>query len=55
MRIKDSFVVVGSKKSGRVTLVADEYAKGHIQNLRVDDKKRVGTESNNSPCPHPAC
>lgn len=38
MHIKDSFVVVGSKKSGRVTLLVDKYAKGHIhiQKLRVD-------------------
>lgn len=36
LRITDKFTVVGSKKSGIVTLVADAHAKGHIQHLRVD-------------------
>jgi len=35
-RITDSFEVVGSRKSGVATLVADKYAKGHIKALRVD-------------------
>ena len=35
-RITDRFFVEGSKASGVATLVADKYAKGHIQSLRVD-------------------
>ena len=36
LRITDKFTVVGSKKSGFATLIADAHAKGHIQHLRVD-------------------
>lgn len=35
-RILDKFEVVGSKKTGVATLKADKYAKGHLQDLRVD-------------------
>ena len=35
-RITYRFFVEGSKASGVATLVADKYAKGHIQSLRVD-------------------
>lgn len=35
-RITDHFRVVGSKTCGIATLVADKYAPGHIQFLRVD-------------------
>lgn len=36
LRITDTFNVVGSKKSGIVTLIADAHHKGHLQHLRVD-------------------
>ena len=36
LRIKDHFEIVGTEKSGIVTLIADAHAKGHIQHLRVD-------------------
>ena len=36
LRITDKFTVVGSKKSGIVTLIADAHARKHILHLRVD-------------------
>ena len=36
LRITDKFTVVGSKKSGIATLIADAHHKGHLQHLRVD-------------------
>ena len=36
LRITDKFTVVGIKKSGIATLIADAHHKGHLQHLRVD-------------------
>lgn len=36
VRIVDTFEVVGSQSKGVATLIADKYAAGHLQALRVD-------------------